>query len=218
MSLQRKHFKTEFAGQPLTLEFSELAGQATSSVIGRYGDTSVLVTVVMGEKDKAVDYFPLVVDYEERFYAAGKILGSRFIRREGRPSDEAILSGRVIDRTIRPLFDHRIRRPIQIGVTVLSYDEENDPVFPALIAASTALGISDIPWNGPVAGVGAAKVGNEIVLNPKNSDLKNDSKVELDAFIAGTDNAINMIELAGDSAQEANVVEAARKALASINE
>ena len=218
MDLKRKRFTKKIADQDLTLEISPLAERTNAAVLATYGETSVLVTAVMEPKDREINYLPLAVDYEEKFYAAGKILGSRFIRREGRPSDEAILSGRVIDRTIRPLFDHRIRRPLQIVVTVLSYDEENDPVFPALIAASTALGISDIPWNGPVAGVGAAKVGNEIILNPKNSDLKNNDKVEFDAFIAGTDNAINMIELAGDSAQEANVVEAAGKALASINE
>ena len=216
--MQRKKFTKKIADQDLTLEISPLAERTNAAVLATYGETSVLVTAVMEPKDREINYLPLAVDYEEKFYAAGKILGSRFIRREGRPSDEAILSGRVIDRTIRPLFDHRIRRPLQIVVTVLSYDEENDPVFPALIAASTALGISDIPWNGPVAGVGAAKVGNEIILNSKNSDLKNSGKVEFDAFIAGTDNAINMIELAGDSAQEANLVEAAGKALASINE
>lgn len=238
MELQRKRFTKKIADQDLVLEISPLAERTNAAVLATYGETSVLVTAVMEPKDREIDYLPLAVDYEEKFYAAGKILGSRFIRREGRPSDEAILSGRVIDRTIRPLFDHRIRRPLQIVVTVLSYDEENDPVFPALIAASTALGISDIPWNGPVAGVGAAKVGNQIIINPKNSDLKSSEKaqaarpesrtdppaggsgarMEFDAFIAGTDNAINMIELAGDSAQEANVVEAAGRALASINE
>ncbi|MDP3991674.1 MAG: polyribonucleotide nucleotidyltransferase [Candidatus Colwellbacteria bacterium] len=217
MDLKRKKFTKKIADQDLTLEISPLAERTNAAVLATYGETSVLVTAVMEPKDREINYLPLAVDYEEKFYAAGKILGSRFIRREGRPSDEAILSGRVIDRTIRPLFDHRIRRPLQIVVTVLSYDEENDPVFPALIAASTALGISDIPWNGPVAGVGAAKVGDQIILNARNSDLRNGG-LEFDAFIAGTDSAINMIELAGDSAQEANVVEAAGKALASINE
>ena len=218
MDLERKKFTKKIANQDLTLEVSPLAERTNAAVLATYGETAVLVTAVMEGKDRDVDYLPLAVDYEEKFYAAGKILGSRFIRREGRPSDEAILSGRVIDRTIRPLFDHRIRRPLQIVVTVLSYDEENDPVFPALIAASTALGISDIPWNGPVAGVGTAKLGNEIVLNPKNSDLKNSGKVEFDAFIAGTNNAINMVELAGNSADEADILEAASYALTGINE
>lgn len=218
MELQRKKFTKRIADQDLTLEVSPLAERTNAAVLATYGETAVLVTAVMENKDRDVDYLPLAVDYEEKFYAAGKILGSRFIRREGRPSDEAILSGRVIDRTIRPLFDQRIRRPLQIVVTVLSYDEENDPVFPALIAASTALGISDIPWNGPVAGVGVAKVGGEIALNPKNSDLKNSERVEFDAFIAGTDNAISMIELAGDNAEEEDVLRAAGEALASVND
>lgn len=195
-----------------------MAERANAAVLATYGETAVLVTAVMEGKDRDVDYLPLTVDYEEKFYAAGKILGSRFIRREGRPSDEAILSGRVIDRTIRPLFDHRIRRPIQITITVLSYDEENDPVFPALVAASTALSISDIPWNGPVAGISVAKISDEILLNPKNSDLKAGTKVEFDSFIAGTGSAINMIELAGDSAKEENIEKACLMALEGLEE
>lgn len=217
MELERRKFTRKIANQDLVLEISPLAERANASVLATYGETAVLVTAVMEDKDRDVNYLPLTVDYEEKFYAAGKILGSRFIRREGRPSDEAILSGRVIDRTIRPLFDHRMRRPIQVVVTVLSYDEENDPVFPALVAASTALGISDIPWNGPAAGIGVAKINSQALLNPKNSDLKN-GNVELDSFIAGTDNAINMIELAGDSAKEENIVEAAAAAQNSIND
>ncbi len=218
MNLERKKFTKKVADQDLTLEISPLAERTNAAVLSTYGETAVLVTAVMEDKDRDVDYLPLTVDYEEKFYAAGKILGSRFIRREGRPSDEAILSGRVIDRTIRPLFDQRIRRPIQITVTILSYDEENDPVFPALMAASTALCISDIPWNGPVAGMGAASIGGQIILNPKNSDLKNSGGAEFDSFIAGAGDAINMIELAGNSAKEENVHSAAAEAQGIINE
>ncbi|MBI3088723.1 MAG: polyribonucleotide nucleotidyltransferase [Candidatus Colwellbacteria bacterium] len=217
MELKRRKFTKKIANQDLTLEISPLAERTNAAVLAAYGETAVLVTAVMEDKDREVDYLPLTVDYEEKFYAAGKILGSRFIRREGRPSDEAILSGRVIDRTIRPLFDHRIRRPIQITVTVLAYDEENDPVFPALIAASTALSISDIPWNGPVAGVGAAEIDSRRLINPKNSDLKNGG-VKFDAFFAGTGNAINMIELAGDAAREEEILQAAAAALIDIGE
>src|SRR3989338_8893325 len=112
MNLERKQFKKEFHGREVSLEVSRLANQANAAVIGRYGDTSVLVTVVMGDKEKDIDYFPLVVDYEQRFYAAGKILGSRFVRREGRPTETAILNGRVIDRTIRPLFDRSEERRV----------------------------------------------------------------------------------------------------------
>ena len=172
MDLQRKQFKMDFHGRPLSLEVSRLAEQATASVLGRYGDTAVLVTVVMSDKEKSVDYFPLVVDYEERFYAAGKILGSRFIRREGRPSEEAILSGRLIDRTIRPLFDQRLRREVQLVVTILEIDEENDPDFITLLTASAALGISEIPWDGPVAGVKIFYDGQEAIFNPLNSGIK----------------------------------------------
>ena len=135
MDLQRKQFTTEVDGKTLKLEISNLAGQASAAVLGTYGETSVLVTVVMGKEERSVDYFPLTIDYEERFYAAGKIIGSRFVRREGRPSEGAVLSGRMIDRTLRPLFDQSIRRGVQIVITVLSYDGENDPAFISLISA-----------------------------------------------------------------------------------
>src|SRR3989338_23762 len=146
MELGRKQFKTEFAGKPLILEFSRLADQTDASVLGKYGDTTVLATAVMSKKDIEKDYFPLMVNYEEKFYAAGKILGSRFMRREGKSSDEAVLTGRLIDRTVRPLFNQVMRREIQLVVTVLTYDGENDPDFIGLLAASVALAISPIPW------------------------------------------------------------------------
>ena len=196
MDLNRKKFAIEVGGETLTLEISDIASQTNGSVIATYGGTTVLATAVMSKKEKDIDYMPLTVDYEEKFYAAGKIIGSRFIRREGRPSESAILSGRLIDRTIRPLFDPRLRREMQVVATVLSYDEENDPDFVALIAASTALAISDIPWNGPVAGVRIAKFKNksEAMINPKNSFVKApDADLEFDAFISGLKGRINMI-------------------------
>jgi len=184
MDLNRKKYAMEYEGAKLEIEVSALAHQANASVIGRHGDTVVLATVVMGDKEASLDYFPLTVDYEERFYAAGKILGSRFVRREGRPSDDAVLSGRVIDRTVRPLFDQRLRREVQLVVTVLAYDEAHAPDTISLLAASTALGISDIPWGGPVAGV--------------RTEVKEaaDGKTYL-AFFAGTDEFVNMIEFEG---------------------
>ncbi len=213
MNLERKQFSIDFAGKPLTLEFSRLAEQATAAVLGKYGEMAVLVTVVMGKTDKPVNYFPLVVDYEERFYAAGKIIGSRFIRREGRPSEEAILSGRIVDRTIRPLFDHRMRREVQVVVTILSIDEKNDPDFIALLTASTALAISEIPWDGPVAGVKILKTKDgKVVINPESTEIQNG--FELVAFVSGTEDRINMIELEGMEAREENAVvvfEAAQK-------
>ncbi len=186
MNLNRKKYTTELDGAPIVLEISDLAKQANAAVLGKYGETAVLATVVMGKKDKEGDFFPLTVDYEERFYAAGKIIGSRFIRREGRPSDEAILSGRLIDRTIRPLFDQRLRRDVQVVLTVMAYDGKNDPDVIALLAASTALSISDIPWDGPVAGV---KTVNEY-----------------QGFFAGVEEKINMIEFSGKEIVEKETV------------
>ncbi|HEY4475531.1 MAG TPA: polyribonucleotide nucleotidyltransferase [Candidatus Paceibacterota bacterium] len=208
MNLERKQFSTDFAGKPLTFEISKLAEQANASVVARYDGTEVLATVVMSAEDKKADYFPLVVDYEERFYAAGKIIGSRFVRREGRPSEEAILSGRIIDRTIRPLFDHRMRREVQVVITILAIDERNDPDFLALAAASTAIAISEIPWDGPVAGVKIMKkIGSQgFIMNPDNAAIQ--SEAELVAFAAGTEKNINMIELEGFEASEENAVKA----------
>ncbi|HSE34903.1 MAG TPA: polyribonucleotide nucleotidyltransferase, partial [Candidatus Paceibacterota bacterium] len=123
--MQKETFSIEIGGKPLVAEFTDLADQAHGSVIVRYGNTAVLATAVMSKKKReGGDFFPLTVDYEERFYAAGQILGSRFVRREGRPSDEAILSGRIIDRTIRPLFDQRIRHEVQVVITVLAIDKD----------------------------------------------------------------------------------------------
>src|SRR3989338_796073 len=150
-----KKFSTEYGGRELEIEIGKLAGQADGAIFIKYGDTSVLVTAVMSDFPRNVNYMPLTVDYEERYYAAGKIKGSRWIKRETRPGEEAILHARVIDRTLRPRFDQRIRNDIQIVATILSFDEENDPDIPGLIGASLALMISDIPFNGPVAGAPA---------------------------------------------------------------
>ncbi len=219
MNLDKQEFKMEFAGQPVSIAFSRIAEQATMAALGRHGDTTVLVTATMGKEDRKIDYFPLTIDYEEKFYAAGKIIGSRFIRREGRPSEEAILSGRLIDRSLRPLFDDRSRRDVQIVITVLSYDEENDPKFIALLTASAVLASSEIPWNGPVAGVrfSRTKEGKTIV-NPKNSELADSSLVSFEGFAAGTSDKINMIELAGNEAREVETLESLRLVQKSISE
>jgi polyribonucleotide nucleotidyltransferase len=205
--IERKKFSTDIGGKTLTLEISSLAEQTNAAVLAKYGETVVLTTAVMSHEDIDADYMPLRVDYEEKFYAAGKIIGSRFIRRESRPSEDAILAGRTVDRTIRPLFDDRLRREIQVVVTVLSYDEENDPEFVGLIGASTALGISDVPWNGPVAGLRLAQFGNDFIVNPTNS-LVAEKKPEFDAFVAGSYGRINMIELGGDDAKEKDIISA----------
>lgn len=180
----------------LVAEFNDLVDQANGSVMLKYGNTVVLATAVMSKHAKeGQNWFPLTVDYEERFYAAGKILGGQYTRREGRPSDEAILSGRVVDRTIRPLFDQHIRHEIQVVITILAIDQD-DPDVLGVIAASLALGTSDIPWNGPVSAVRVSKIKDtdQCLINP-TYDVRNDPNIELDMIACGKDNNINMIEV-----------------------
>jgi len=193
----------DFMGRPLTLEVSKLAEQANAAVIGKYGDTVVLATAVMDSEDRDVDYLPLMVDYEQKFYSVGKILGGRFMKREGKSSDDAVLRGRIVDRTIRPLFDYRLRRDLQVVITVLSYDKENDHTFIGLVAASTALAISDIPWSGPVAGVNVAMYDGIPVINPNRQDAR---IPQYESFISGTEDFINMIELEGREASDEGIM------------
>lgn len=223
MELNRKIFSTEFAGRTLSFEVSKIGEQADAVIIGKYGDTVILASVVMGKEDKKnMDYFPLTVNYEERFYAVGKILGSRFVRREGKSSDEAVLSGRLIDRTIRPLFNSAMRREVQVVITILQMDEANDPDFISLMAASVALASSKIPWNGPAAGIRIAKFrdNDQIIINPNISELKNkEADLDFDAFVAGTKDRINMIELGGNETAEQQIVKGfdlARKQIAEL--
>ncbi len=190
MSVQQ--FNLEVAGKDLKVEIGKLAQQAHGSCTVSYGETVVLATAVTSADVKeGIDYFPLMVDYEEKLYAAGKIKGSRFIKREGRATDEAVLTARLIDRSIRPLFKESERNDVQVVVTVLSYDGSNDPDFPAVIAAAIALGISSIPWDGPLAGVQVGRVGGEWVLNP-TGEAKQKSDLEL--FVAGNSEEVIMIE------------------------
>jgi len=189
-------------GKKLAAEFTDLAEQANGSVILRYGNTAVLATAVISAKTRDdIDYFPLTVDYEERFYAAGAILGSRFMRREGRPSEQAILSGRVVDRTIRPLFPQHIRNEVQVIITVLALDEE-DPDAIAVNAASLALAVSDIPWHGPVAAVriGKKETGDYII-NPTYKE-REAADMTLDILACGKDSTINMIEVGAKQVDE----------------
>ena len=190
----------------MEIETGLLAGQANGAVTVRYGDTIVLATAVMSKGASRISgYFPLMVDFEERYYAAGKIKGSRFIKREGRPSDDAVLSGRAVDRTVRPLFNHRMRNDVQVIITVLSYDGENDPDTLAIIAASTALSISNIPWNGPVAAARVGKNKEEFILNPVNGEL---TEGELDLLVSGSSDKINMIETAAKEIPEEEILKA----------
>jgi polyribonucleotide nucleotidyltransferase len=219
--LNKKTFSVDIAGKTLTIETSQLAEQANAAVIAKYGETVVLATAVMGKKDIEMDYMPLKVDYEEKFYAAGKIIGSRYMRREGRASEEAILAGRLVDRTIRPLFDNRTRREMQVVVTVLQIDEQNDPEFVGLLGASTALLISDIPWAGPVAGVRIAQFADKdgskkFVINPDNSAVTENPPI-FDAFLSGSKDRINMIELGGLDADEKDVAAGFAEAQKEIN-
>lgn len=201
--MEKKIFTTTVGNKELTAEFNDLTDQANGSVLLRYGDTSVLVTAVMGGEREGLSWFPLSVEFEEKFYAAGAILGSRFRKREGLPSDEAILSARAIDRTIRPLFDHAIRRDIQVVVSVVSLGDE-DPDILGIIGASLALGVSDIPWAGPVGAVriGKKNGGEELIINPNYSERENGVS-EFDVVACGKDGKINMIEVGGNESSEA---------------
>ena len=203
--MQKKEYSIEVGGKTLTAEFNDWADQAHGSVLVRYGNSAVLATAVMGTKDSTLDYFPLSVEYEERFYAAGAILGSRFMRREGRPSDEAVLSGRIVDRTIRPLFPKGLKRDVQVILTVLSLEEYDTDIL-AVTAASLALATSHIPWNGPVS---AIRIGLEegidtFIVNPTYTQRDEDGspRAILDLTACGKDGLINMIEVGGSEIGE----------------
>lgn len=178
-------FELEIGGRKLGVEINNLAEQANGSCFLRYGETLVMSTVVMSDYEKeAIEFFPLTVDYEERYYAAGKIRGPRYIKREARPSDEAICNARLIDRAIRPLFPENLNREVQTIVTVLSWDGQNEPDILGLLATSLALLISDIFWSGPVATVRVGKIGNQFILNPTYEERE---KSEMDIVFSATE-------------------------------
>ncbi|HET9522514.1 MAG TPA: polyribonucleotide nucleotidyltransferase, partial [Candidatus Limnocylindrales bacterium] len=183
-------FETQFGGRTLTIETGKLARLAGGSVTVRYGDTMVLGTANRSEPRPGLDFFPLTVDFEERMYAAGKIPGG-FIKREARPSENAILAARQTDRPIRPLFPEGYKDDVQLVITVLSTDQENLPDVIGTIAASAALTISEIPFNGPIASVRVGRINGEFVVNPTFTELK---ESELDLIVAGTRDAIMMVE------------------------
>ncbi len=199
--MEDKHFQLQIEGKNIDLVFSDWTEQANGSVLAKMGDTAVLVTAVMGEEDReGINFFPLLVNYEEKYYAAGKIYGSRFVRRESRPSETAILTSRVIDRTIRPLFSPLMRRDVQIVATCLSIDEENDPDVISIIAASIALGTSNIPWQGPVSAVRIGWSKNEgFIVNPTYEQRE---KLALEMIVAGPDGEINMLDGKGNEIPE----------------
>jgi len=204
--MQSKKFTTEVGGRTLTAEFNDLAHQANGSCLITYGGTVVLATAVQTKNARdGVDFFPLTVDYEEKFYAAGMILGSRFMRREGRASDEAILVSRLIDRSIRPLFNQKTRNETQVIVLALSIDEDNDPDVLAILATSLALGTSNIPWAGPIGTVRIGRVGGKLTINPPYKDREG---APLDTVICGMGGKVNMIEAATLEISEDEMAEA----------
>ena len=208
--MENKTYQIEISGKKLSIEINNFTEQANAGVLVRYGDTVVLTTCVMSKNERTdIDFFPLMVDYEERFYAAGKILGARYIRRESRPTDEAILTARLIDRTIRPRFPENFKREIQVVNTCLSWDAENDPDILGLLGSSASLCISDIPWNGPIAGLRIGKIDNKFILNPTYEQRE---KSEMDLCLCATEEnnniLINMIEAEANEGQEQDVLEA----------
>ena len=211
--MQKKEYSVEIGGKTLTAIFTDLAEQAHGSVILKYGETIVLATACMSkDKQAGLGYFNLTVDYVEKFYAAGKILGSRFVRREGKPSEEAILGSRVIDRTLRPLFEQSIRHAVQVIVTVLSVDD-NDPTILAVNAASLALSVSNIPWNGPVGCVRIGKYDSEnLVINPAQILRLGEAQYKFDLTVCGKNGNINMIEASARQAKEEELEEALQAA------
>ncbi len=200
--MQKKEYAIEIGGHTMTAEFNDWADQANGSVLLRYGNSAVLATVVMGSKESNLDYFPLSIEYEEKFYAAGAILGSRFMRREGRPSDEAVLSGRIVDRTIRPLFPKGLKRDVQVIISVLSIEEFDTDVL-AVNAASLAIATSDIPWNGPVSAVRIGmEAGSDNLIVIPNYVQRDETIASLDLLACGKDGLINMIEVGSKEVSE----------------
>ena len=198
-------FEVELGGRKLIVENGKMAKQANGAVLVRYGDTAVLVAVTMSAKAReGVDFFPLTVDFEEKMYSAGKVPGS-FLKREGRPQTSGILKSRLIDRPIRPLFPEGFRNDVQVIATVLCYDADNPPEIPAMLGASCALCVSDIPFNGPIAGVRVGRINDEFVINPTKEQMEIST---LDLMVAGSVDAVMMVEAGAKELPEDVVLEA----------
>ena len=194
-----KIYQTEVAGRPLSLEFGKVAGLANGSVLVRYGDTVVVTAATASDKPRdGIDFFPLSIDYEEKMYAVGKIPGG-FTRREGRPSENAILTSRVIDRPMRPLFPKDLRNDVSIVSTVLSVEQDNAPEFCAMIGSSAAVSVSDIPFNGPIAAVYVGLVDGEFVINPTEEQRE---KSDMNLTVAGSAKKVVMIEAGANEVPE----------------
>ncbi|WP_421535511.1 polyribonucleotide nucleotidyltransferase [Priestia sp. D3YE.R1] len=204
MEQEKRVFSVDLAGRKLEVEVGQLAKQANGAALIRYGDTVVLSTATASKEPKNVDFFPLTVNYEERLYAVGKIPGG-FIKREGRPSEKAILASRLIDRPIRPLFADGFRNEVQVVSVVMSVDQNCSSEIAAMFGSSLALSVSDIPFEGPIAGVIVGRVDNEFVVNPTVDELE---KSDIHLTVAGTKDAINMVEAGADEVPEEVMLEA----------
>ncbi|WP_106497580.1 polyribonucleotide nucleotidyltransferase [Lentibacillus sp. Marseille-P4043] len=204
MAEEKQVFSTEIAGKPFIVEIGELAKQANGACMIRYGDTSVLSVATASQEPKDLPFFPLTVNYEERLYAVGKIPGG-FIKREGRPSEKAILASRLIDRPIRPLFPDGFRNEVQVISTVMSVDQDCSTEIAAMIGSSIALSVSDIPFEEPIAGVHVGRVDGEFVINPT---IEQEEKSDIDLTVAGTKDAINMVEAGAQEVPEEVMLEA----------
>lgn len=202
--MAKQVFNLDFCGRNLQVETGEIAKQADGSVIVRYEDTVILSTAVGAKNAKDLDFFPLTVTYEEKLYSVGKIPGG-FLRREGRPSENATLTARLIDRPLRPLFAEGFRNEVQVINTVLSVDNDYSPRMAAMFGASCALCVSDIPFDGPIAGVTVGRVNGEYIINPTISELE---KSDIDLIVAGTKTAINMVEAGAKEVSEEAMLEA----------
>ena len=203
--MEKRIFETEFRGRTLTVEVGSLAKQAHGAVLVRYGDTVILSTVCVSKNANVLsDFFPLMVLYQEKLYSVGKIPGG-FIKREGRPTDNATLAARMIDRPMRPLFPENFRNEVQIVNTVLSVDPDNSPELTAMFASSLATSISKIPFDGPIAGVKVGRVDGKFIINPTVEEL---DKTDIDLTVAGTKDAINMVEAGAKEASEEDMLEA----------
>ncbi|PAQ15924.1 polyribonucleotide nucleotidyltransferase [Bacillaceae bacterium SAOS 7] len=204
MEQGKQTFSIEWAGRTLTVEIGEVAKQANGAALIRYGDTVVLSTATASKEAKAVDFFPLTVNYEERLYAVGKIPGG-FIKREGRPSEKATLASRLIDRPIRPLFADGFRNEVQVISIVMSVDQDCSSEMAAMFGSSLALSVSDIPFEGPIAGVVVGRIDGEFIVNPSVEQMENS---DMNLTVAGTKDAINMVEAGADEVPEEVMLEA----------
>ena len=212
--MSKQTFETTFAGRPLVVEIGQVAKQANGAAVIRYGESTVLSAAVMSKKMSTGDFFPLQVNYEEKMYAAGKFPGG-FNKREGRPTTDATLTARLIDRPIRPMFAEGFRNEVQVINTVLSYDEDASAPMVAMFGSSLALSISDIPFNGPIAGVQVAYIDGEFIINP-SAEQKEASLLEL--TVAGTKEAINMVESGAKELSEDIMLEALLKGHEAVQE